>query len=149
MRAVVQRVAEASVVVEEKTVGQIGAGLLVYVGVACEDTDEDAVLLAEKVARLRIFPDADDKLNQDVSQAGGNVLVVSAFTVQADGRKGRRPSFDAAAPPQFANELYNQFCTALAGFGLRVEQGVFRAVMDVRSFNAGPVCILLDSKRVF
>ncbi len=149
MRAVVQRVSEASVIIEGRVTGEIGPGLLVYLGVADNDAEEDADLLAEKIARLRIFPDADDKMNLDVSQSGGNVLVVSAFTVQADARKGRRPTFDSAAPPAAAMALYERFCGALSALGLRVERGTFRARMNVHSINDGPVCILLDSKRVF
>jgi len=149
VRAVVQRVRQAGVTVDGQTVGRIEAGLLVYLGVAQDDAGDDAAFMAEKVAGLRIFPDAEDRMNLDVSQAGGQVLVVSAFTVQADARKGRRPTFETAAQPEPARVLYELFCAALAGRGLTVERGTFRAMMEVHSVNAGPVCILLDSKKVF
>ena len=149
MRAAVQRVSEASVVVEGKPVGTIGVGLLVYVGVGDTDGSEDVDYLVDKVCHLRIFPDADEKMNLDVGHAGGSVLVVSAFTLQADARKGRRPSFDSAADPDDALELYERFCDSLEQSGLAVERGKFRAMMDVKSVNAGPICILLDSCRGF
>lgn len=149
MRAVVQRVSRAAVVVDGETVGAIEHGLLVYLGVARDDAAVDVAWLAEKVAGLRVFPDEDDKLNRDVRDVGGGVLVVSAFTTQADARKGRRPSFDQAAPPDEANALYEAFCAALASHGVAPQRGRFRATMSVESVNAGPVCILLDSKRVF
>ena len=149
MRAVVQRVSEASVVVDGEAVGAIGPGLLVYLGVDRADRDEDVQYIAEKVRHLRIFPDADEKMNLDISQACGMVLVVSAFTLQADARKGRRPSFEGAAAGDAARLPYENLCEALSRFGLTVERGQFGAVMQVRSFNAGPVCILLDSRREF
>jgi D-tyrosyl-tRNA(Tyr) deacylase len=149
MRAVVQRVSDAAVVVESAAVGRVNAGLLVYLGVATDDGEADAELLADKIAHLRIFPDAEGRMNQDVIQAGGSMLVVSAFTTQADARKGRRPTFDAAAAPDKAQPLYERFCELLRECGLQVETGSFGAMMEVRSTNAGPVCILLDSKRAF
>ena len=149
MRAVVQRVSEASVEVTEGVSGAIGHGLLVYVGVQCDDGEADVAYVADKVRHMRVFPDDQGRMNRDVIQAGGEVLVVSAFTVQADARRGRRPSFDAAAAPEHALSLYEQVCEALSRTGVRVARGVFRAVMDVRSINAGPICILLDSRRGF
>ena len=149
MRAVVQRVGEAAVTAGSATVGQIGAGLLVYLGIAVDDTEADAAWLAEKVAHLRVFPDDQKRMNLDVIQAGGAALVVSAFTTQADARKGRRPTFETAAQGGAAKPLYERFCGLLIEFGLRVETGSFGAMMEVRSANAGPVCILLDSKRTF
>lgn len=149
MRAVVQRVSEAAVIVDAATVGQIGPGLLVYLGVAVDDGESDAAALADKIAHLRIFPDEQDRMNLDAIQAGGSVLAVSAFTTQADARKGRRPTFETAAQGCTAKPLYEQFCQLLQNFGVRVETGSFGATMEVRSINAGPVCILLDSKRAF
>ncbi|MEK7711188.1 MAG: D-aminoacyl-tRNA deacylase [Planctomycetota bacterium] len=149
MRAVVQRVREASVVVDGATKGAIDEGLLVYLGVDRADTNEDVDYIADKVSHLRIFPDAEEKMNLDVSQAGGKVLVVSAFTLQADARKGRRPSFEGAAAGDSARVMYEMFCGALAKLGLTVARGVFGATMEVHSVNAGPVCILLDSRRGF
>jgi D-tyrosyl-tRNA(Tyr) deacylase len=149
MRAVVQRVSEAATIVDAAVVGQVGPGLLVYLGVAVDDTEADAAALADKVAHLRIFPDEQARMNLDVIEAGGAVLVVSAFTTQADARNGRRPTFETAAQGITARPLYEQFCYLLRNFGLRVETGSFGATMEVRSVNAGPVCILLDSKRAF
>ena len=155
MRAVVQRVTGgagvggASVCSGGRVVSQIGHGLLVYLGVGIEDTEADADYLADKVRHLRVFPEGDKHLNRDVLDVGGQVLVVSAFTVQADARKGRRPSLDQAAPPERARELYEYFCDVLAGLGVPVERGVFRAEMAVASVNDGPVCILLDSHKGF
>ena len=149
MRAAVQRVSEADVTVDSRVVGAIGPGLLVYVGVGADDGPEDVAYVAEKVAALRIFNDAAGKMNLDVREKTGDVLVISAFALQADARKGRRPSFDAAAEPALANRLYEEFCEALIERGLRVEQGVFRAAMKVRSTNDGPICVLLDSKKMF
>ena len=149
MRAVVQRVHDAAVIVDGEEVARIGAGLLVYVGVATDDEESDAAYLAEKVRYLRIFPDDDKPMNRDVTDAHGAALVVSAFTTQADARKGRRPAFVAAAEPDKANQLYERFCTLLRAHGLDTQTGRFREHMDVVSTNDGPICILLDSKRVF
>ena len=149
MRAAVQRVSEADVTVDSRVVGAIGPGLLVYVGVAADDGPEDVAYVADKVAALRIFNDAAGKMNLDVREKTGDVLVISAFALQADARKGRRPSFDAAAEPALANRLYEDFCAALIERGLHVEQGIFRAPMKVRSINDGPICVLLDSKKMF
>jgi D-tyrosyl-tRNA(Tyr) deacylase len=149
MRAIVQRVTHAAVEVSGATASSIDKGLLVYLGVAPEDGEEDITYLAEKVRFLRIFADDQGKLNLDVVQADGAVLVVSAFTVQADARKGRRPSFDAAADPDTARGLYERACDAIAAHGATVKQGSFRAMMAVSSVNDGPICVLLDSKRLF
>jgi D-tyrosyl-tRNA(Tyr) deacylase len=145
----VQRVSQAKVEVDGRTVGQIDRGLLVYIGVAAGDNETDARTMAEKVAGLRIFPDDADKMNLSVVDTGGAVLAVSQFTLLGDCRKGRRPGFDAAAEPGTANELYQLFCDALADQGIRVEQGLFRTRMKVQSINDGPVTMLLDSRKLF
>ena len=149
MRAVVQRVSDASVQVQGKTVARIGQGLLVLVGVARDDTEDDALYLAGKVADLRVFSDSDGKMNRSVKETSGRVLVVSQFTLLADCRKGRRPSFDAAAVPDAAEKLYMRFVEELRKSGLEVQTGEFRAMMDVCAVNAGPVTILLDSHKLF
>ena len=149
MRAVVQRVSEATVLVDGRSVAAMEQGLLVYLGVAADDEDADLTYVADKVRHLRIFSDENERMNLDVAQAGGKVLVVSAFTVQADARHGRRPSFEGAAPPDRARVLYELFCDALVRSGLTVQRGSFGAMMAVRSVNAGPVCVLLDSRRTF
>jgi len=149
MRATVQRVANARVIVEGRVTGEIGQGLLVYVGVAADDTPDDVLYLVDKIAHLRIFNDDDGKMNRSVVDVGGGVLVISAFALQGDARKGRRPSFDAAAAPEPANALYERLCESLAATGLTIARGVFRAAMLVESVNVGPICILLDSKRLF
>ena len=130
MRALVQRVDWAEVLVGGQIVGRIDQGLLVYVGVGKGDTKADAIRLAEKVAGLRIFEDENEKLNLSCQDARGGVLAISNFTLMADTRKGRRPSFEGAAGPEFANDLYDAFCEALAGHSIRVERGVFRADHD-------------------
>ena len=149
MRAVVQRVSEASVAVEQQHHASIGSGLLVYLGVATDDTEDDARLLADKVRHLRIFDDEAGQLNRDVTDLGGSVLAISAFTVLGDARKGRRPSYVAAARPDQAKDLYHLFCETLESTGVQVLRGVFRAYMEVASTNDGPVCILLDSNKTF
>lgn len=149
MRAIVQRVAGACVEVDGANVARIEKGLLVYLGVAPDDGEADIAYVAEKVRFLRIFPDEQGKLNLDVVQAGGEVLVVSAFTVQADARKGRRPSFDAAADPDTARGLYERACEAISALGATVKRGSFRAMMAVSSVNDGPISVLLDSNRLF
>ena len=149
MRATVQRVSQASVTVDGRVVGAIGSGLLVYLGVAREDEADDVDYIAEKVLGLRIFNDENGKMNRSVVETGGGVLVISAFALQADARKGRRPSFDAAALPELAEQLYMQVCDRLSEGGVKVERGVFRAHMLVESVNDGPICILLDSTRLF
>jgi len=148
MRAVVQRVRQASVEVGGEVVGRISAGLLVYAGAASDDTDEDVTYIADKVAHLRIFRDQNDKMNLDVGQVGGAVLLVSAFTVQADARKGRRPSFDSCAPGEIAEPLIEKLADTIRAYGLKVETGRFAAYMQVAAVNDGPICILLDSRRV-
>ena len=149
MRAVVQRVAEASVRVEGAIVGHIGAGLLVLLGVGQGDAEEDVAALADKVLHLRIFPDEAGHMNRSLLDTRGDVLVVSQFTLYGDARKGRRPSFIDAAPPEEANRLYELFVARLRASGLKVEQGVFRAEMDVALVNRGPVTLLLDSRKAF
>jgi D-tyrosyl-tRNA(Tyr) deacylase len=149
MRAVVQRVHTADVTVDEEIVGRIGEGLLVYAGVGQDDDEQDVRWLADKIIQLRIFNDDNGKMNLSVGDMRGGILVISAFALQGDARKGRRPSFDGAAEPDLAKDLYEQLCDVLAETGLTVERGIFRAHMDVASVNDGPICILLDSKRVF
>ncbi|MFO0973391.1 MAG: D-aminoacyl-tRNA deacylase [Phycisphaerae bacterium] len=148
MRAIVQRVRSAAVDVAGECVGRIGPGMLVYLGVAGDDSETDADFLADKVRHLRIFPDAAGKMNLDVAEAGGAVLVVSNFTLLADCRAGRRPAFDAAARPELADRLYQHFCAALRR-SIAVETGQFRAMMQVSAVNDGPINVLLDSKRAF
>ena len=143
MRAVVQRVSRAAVRVEGDVTGEIGAGLLVLVGVADGDGDADADGLAGKVARLRIFANEEGRFDRSVLDSGGGVLVVSQFTLLADTAKGNRPSFAAAAAPDEAERLYERFCAALGGLGARVERGVFGARMEVELVNDGPVTIVL------
>jgi len=149
MRAVVQRVSKAQVTVDGTVVGRIGAGLMVYLAVGGDDEERDVEYMVEKVGHLRVFADQGGKLNVDVVGAGGEVLAVSAFTVYADARKGRRPCLDAAAPAEKAGELFERFCQTLSGRGVPVRQGVFGAKMQVESVNSGPICLLLDSKRGF
>ncbi|MFI5176953.1 MAG: D-aminoacyl-tRNA deacylase [Vicinamibacterales bacterium] len=149
MRSVVQRVSSASVSVDGHVVGRIGPGLVVLLGVAADDGAADIEYTAGKVRDLRIFPDADGRMNRSVVEAGGAVLVVSQFTVLGDARKGRRPGFDAAAPPDAARALYEQLVGRLREGGLPVETGVFQAQMAVELVNDGPVTILLDSRRLF
>ncbi|HWR49823.1 MAG TPA: D-aminoacyl-tRNA deacylase [Bryobacteraceae bacterium] len=145
MRAVVQRVSEASVSVAERIAGEIGTGLVVLLGVSKTDTRRDAEWLADKVVGLRIFPDDAGKMNRGVLEAGGKLLVVSQFTLYGDCRKGKRPSFDAAAEPGAARLLYEHFVEACRKSGAGVETGVFQAEMRVRLVNEGPVTLILDS----
>lgn len=149
MRAVVQRVSSARVVVAERTVGEIAAGLLVLLGVEKTDVEADARYLAEKMAGLRIFEDEAGKMNLSLQETGGGVLVVSQFTLLGDCRQGRRPGFSAAAPPEEADRLYLFYCELLRQRGLRVATGVFRADMDVHLVNRGPVTFILDSRKRF
>jgi D-tyrosyl-tRNA(Tyr) deacylase len=149
MRAVLQRVSRATVRVEEEVVGEIGAGLLVLLGVGANDTLADADYLAEKIIGLRIFEDADGKMNLPVADVDGAILVVSQFTLYGDTRRGKRPSFDAAAPPEKARELYEYFVEKIRAAGLRCETGRFQAAMQVELVNDGPVTILLDSGKAF
>lgn len=145
MRAVVQRVSRARVTVDARSVGQIERGLLVLLGVGLADGEQDAEYLAEKIAGLRIFEDAEGKMNRNVSDAGGAVLAVSQFTLYGDVRRGKRPSFDAAARPERARALYEHFVERVRSLGLRCETGQFQAHMQVELVNDGPVTILLDS----
>jgi len=149
MRAVVQRVSQASVKVDGEVVGQIVRGLLVLLGVTHADTDQDAAYLAAKIAGLRIFEDDAGKMNRSVIDIGGAVLAVSQFTLYGDVRKGKRPSFDNAARPERARELYEKFVSEIRALGLRCETGQFQAHMDVSLTNDGPVTILLDSGKAF
>jgi D-aminoacyl-tRNA deacylase len=149
MRAVVQRVSAATVHVGDRVVGRIGPGLLAFVGVATEDGPADVQYIAAKIRELRIFPDDQGKMNRSVADTGGSVLVVSQFTLQADCRKGRRPSFDAAAQPALAQALYESVVQTLRTGGLSVETGEFQADMDVELVNDGPVTMLLDSRKTF
>ncbi|MEI6538544.1 MAG: D-aminoacyl-tRNA deacylase [Planctomycetota bacterium] len=147
MRAVIQRVAEASVTVDKIVVGQIQRGFLVLLGVAEEDTQEDVIWTANKIAGLRIFEDAESKMNLALADVAGSVLLVSQFTLYGDCRKGRRPSFVEAARPEKANSLYQSVEAELTGHGLHVETGTFQAHMDVRLLNDGPVTLILDSRK--
>ena len=149
MRAVIQRVRRAQVTVDSRVVGQIGSGLLVLLGIGKGDTAETAGYLAEKTANLRIFDDATGKMNVSLLESGGAALVVSQFTLYGDVRRGRRPAFDRAAPPQEAKGLYEQYAANLRSFGIRAETGIFQAHMVVESENDGPVTILLDSEKLF
>jgi len=145
LRAVVQRCKEGKVTVEGNVVGQIGPGLVVLLGVTHEDTEQDARYLAEKIAGLRIFEDAEGKMNLSVRDVGGEVLSVSQFTLYGDVRKGKRPNFMAAARPETAEPLYETFNRLLREQGLNVETGVFGAMMDVQLTNWGPVTLIIDS----
>ena len=145
MRALLQRVTQASVVVEGSVVGEIGAGLLILLGVAKPDTIADAEFLVDKAVNLRIFPDAEGKMNRSLLDIGGSLLVVSQFTLYGDCRKGRRPGFDAAAPADQARSLYESFVEIARRSGLRVETGVFQAHMEVALVNDGPVTLMLET----
>lgn len=145
MRAVIQRVKEAKVTVDGEVVGEIGLGLVILLGAGQGDTRQEAERLAEKVAHLRIFPDAEGKFNHSLLETGGQALVVSQFTLYADTRKGRRPSFVEAAPPEVAEPLVAHFASALATKGIKVEKGRFGAMMEVNLINDGPVTIYLDT----
>ena len=147
MKAVLQRVKEARVDVAGATVGAIHTGLLVLVGVTSTDTEADAEYLADKVIHLRIFPDDARRMNRDLVEAGGALLVVSQFTLYGDCRKGRRPSFDAAAPPEQARNLYEYFVERLRASNITVQTGVFQAEMEIHLVNDGPVTFILDSNR--
>ena len=149
MRAVVQRVIEAQVKVGPETTGRIDKGLLVYLGVANGDTEEDARYIADKLAGLRCFEDEGGKMNRSVQDIGGQVLLVSQFTLCGDCRKGRRPGFDQAAAPDIAQSLYEQVKDLISSQGVQVQTGRFREHMHVSSINDGPVTLLLDSKRLF
>ncbi|HVQ43171.1 MAG TPA: D-aminoacyl-tRNA deacylase [Vicinamibacterales bacterium] len=148
MRAVVQRVSRATVSVDRRVVGQIAAGLLVFVGIAADDGPADLEYIASKVRDLRIFPDDAGRMNRSLRESGGGLLVVSQFTLAGDARKGRRPSFDAAAAPEVARPIFERLLIRLRADG-PVETGEFQAHMEVALVNDGPVTLLLDSKRVF
>ncbi len=149
MRAVVQRVKTAKVVVGSEIVGKIDAGLLIFLGVGAGDTVNDADYLASKIANLRIFSDEDEKMNLSLMETGGEALVVSQFTLWGDCRKGRRPSFIRAADPAVANDLYRKFIEILEGKGVRIAEGRFQEMMDVHLINDGPVTLLIDSAKNF
>jgi D-aminoacyl-tRNA deacylase len=149
MRAVVQRVSRAKVTVNDWTAGEIGLGLLVLLGVGQEDTEADVTYLAEKIIGLRIFEDSDEKMNRSVLDVGGSVLAVSQFTLYGDVRRGKRPSFDAAAPPEPARRLYEMFVEQIRAAGVRCETGRFQEMMSIELVNEGPVTILLDSRKTF
>lgn len=149
MRAIIQRVSRCRVTVAGEVTGEIGAGLLVLLGVAHNDTEAVADYLADKIVGLRIFEDEAGKMNHSVSEAGGSVLVVSQFTLYGDVRRGKRPSFVSAARPELARRLYEYFVEKVRAAGLRCETGRFQEMMDVELTNAGPVTILLDSDKTF
>jgi D-tyrosyl-tRNA(Tyr) deacylase len=149
MRAVVQRVSRAQVTVSDESVGAIDAGLLVLLGVGRSDTEADASYLAEKIVGLRIFEDEGGKMNRSVQDIRGGILVVSQFTLYGDVRRGKRPSFDDAAPPENARGMYEFFVAQLRKSGLRCEMGRFQESMQVELINEGPVTILLDSTKMF
>jgi len=149
MRAVSQRVKSAQVIVNEKIIGSIGFGLLVLLGISREDNCDDADYLVEKTINLRIFDDQDGKMNRSLLDVGGEMLIVSQFTLSADCRKGRRPSFTAAAEPAEAKKLYQYFIERVKEKGITVATGEFQALMEVGLINNGPVTILMDSKKVF
>ena len=149
MRAVVQRVRRASVTVDGQVVGAIGSGLLVLLGVGRDDAEGDAAYVAGKIHDLRLFADAEGRMNRSVAEVGGAVLVVSQFTLFGDCRRGRRPSYGAAAPPDRARALYEALVARLRSAGLPVRTGEFQAMMDVELVNDGPVTVLLDSGRAF
>jgi len=149
MRAVVQRVSRARVTASGETTGEIGTGLVILLGVGREDTSAVASALAEKAANLRIFEDKNEKMNLSLLDVKGGALVVSQFTLYGDARGGRRPSFIAAAPPDLAKALYEEFCEALRKLGVNVGTGIFQAMMSVELVNEGPVTILLDSEKTF
>jgi D-tyrosyl-tRNA(Tyr) deacylase len=149
MRAVVQRVSRARVTVNGEITGQIGLGLLVLLGVGRDDTETDATYLSEKICGLRVFENAQGKMNRSVQEAGGSVLTVSQFTLYGDVRRGKRPSFDVAATPEKARPLYEFFVDQIRGAGLRCETGRFQEMMQVELVNDGPVTILLDSGKAF
>lgn len=149
MRAIVQRVKNARVDIDGKTVGQIETGMLVYLGVGKDDNQTDAAIVAEKIANLRIFPDENDKMNLGIKDVSGKILIVSNFTLFGDCRKGRRPGFDLAAEPELANTLYEKAAELIAKEGIDVQKGVFAAEMQVFAQNDGPINFLIDSKKLF
>ncbi len=149
MRAVVQRVSRAKVTVEDEVTGEIAAGLMILLGVSKDDNSAVAIATAEKIANLRIFEDAAGKMNRSLLEVRGSALVVSQFTLYGDARGQRRPSFMAAAPPEMAKKLYEEFCEALRKLGVTVGTGIFQAMMSLELVNEGPVTILVDSDKTF
>ncbi len=149
MRAVVQRVLNASVEVENEIVGQINQGFLVLLGVGQEDDESDMKYIADKIMNLRVFEDENEKMNLSINDINGELLVVSQFTLYGDCRKGRRPSFDTAGEPKMAKDLYLRTCEYFKSFGIKTETGIFAADMKVNLLNDGPVTLLLDSKKLF
>ena len=149
MRAVVQRVSRAQVAIDGEIVGEVGRGLLVLLGVTHADTEVDAGYLADKIAGLRVFEDENGKMNLDTAAVGGGILVVSQFTLYGDVRRGKRPSFDAAAKPEHARQLYEYFAARIRAAGLPCQTGRFQEMMEVELVNDGPVTILLDSTKTF
>jgi D-tyrosyl-tRNA(Tyr) deacylase len=149
MRAVVQRVSRAKVTVEGQVTGEIGAGLMILLGMGKEDDSTVAAAMAEKLANLRMFEDAQGKMNLSLLDVKGSALVVSQFTLYGDARGQRRPSFISAAPPELAKKLYEEFCEALKKLGITVATGIFQAMMSVELVNEGPVTILIDSDKTF
>ncbi len=148
MRAVIQRVSRASVRINENTTGQIGHGLVVLLGIRSEDTTRDLQWLADKIVHLRIFDDDEGKMNRSLADIDGEMLIVSQFTIYGDCRKGRRPGYSNAAPPEIAEPLYQQFIEAVASQQISVATGTFRATMEVELVNDGPVTLLLDSEKI-
>jgi len=146
MRAVVQRVKESSVTVDCNVIGKIGVGLLVLLGIAKKDTIKDIDFITDKILNLRIFEDENKKMNRSILDTGGEMLVVSQFTLLGDCRRGRRPSFIDAAEPEKANELYEKFVEKICGKGVKVQTGIFRSMMDVSLVNDGPVTLIVESK---
>ena len=149
MRAVVQRVIEADVTVEERITGSIGKGLMVLLGVEDGDDEADAIYMADKITGLRIFEDEQGKMNLSIKDVGGKILAVSQFTLLGDVRKGKRPSFTKAARPDEANKLYRRFISLVNERNIETQEGVFQAEMLVKIYNDGPVTLLLDSKKLF
>jgi D-aminoacyl-tRNA deacylase len=149
MRAVIQRVSRARVVIDGREHSRIGPGILVLLGVEKEDTSQDAVALARRIVELRIFEDEAGKMNRSIGEAKGQILAVSQFTLLGDCRRGRRPSFDPAAPPDMAKPLYEQFVQEIDALGIPVAAGVFQAMMDIELTNQGPVTFILDSRKRF
>lgn len=149
MRSVIQRVSRASVAVDGEVIGRIEKGLLVLLGVSDDDTDADLNYMADKVSGLRIFEDEEEKMNLSVADIGGEILVISQFTLYGDCRKGKRPSFVSAGKPDYANAMYEKFVKALSEKGFNVQTGEFGADMKVELVNDGPVTLMIDSKKIF
>lgn len=149
MRAIVQRVKRASVSVDEQKIASVGEGLLIFLGVCDEDEELDVKYMADKISGLRIFEDDDEKMNLSAEDIGGEMLVVSQFTLYGDCRKGKRPSFSKAGKPEYANKLYESFIAALKNKGFRTQSGRFGADMQVELINNGPVTLMIDSKKLF